>query len=199
MSHTSSRDLLVLHAVRTLGYADVPRIAARLEIGEDDVSEHLLDAQAYGWATWLSFSGDGGWSLTEAGRAEGERQLAAELDAVGARTGVDAVYRDFLPLNERVAQACTDWQLSELGIGGALVSLDETLARLRQAADVLATFEGRLVVHLERFRGYHSRFSAALIQAADDPGWITGTDRDSSHRVWFELHEDLIATLGLTR
>ncbi|MDQ1594975.1 MAG: hypothetical protein QOH40_1531, partial [Arthrobacter pascens] len=25
------------------------------------------------------------------------------------------------------------------------------------------------------------------------------TDRDSFHRIWFELHEDLIATLGLRR
>lgn len=44
-----------------------------------------------------------------------------------------------------------------------------------------------------------ARFTAVLHHAADDSGWVTGTDRDSAHRVWFELHEDLIATLGLTR
>ena len=39
----------------------------------------------------------------------------------------------------------------------------------------------------------------AVTAARTDPAWITATERDSGHRVWFEFHEDLIATLGLTR
>jgi hypothetical protein len=34
---------------------------------------------------------------------------------------------------------------------------------------------------------------------ADDTGWVDRTNVDSCHKVGFELHEDLIATLGLTR
>ncbi|WP_245966310.1 hypothetical protein [Sphaerisporangium album] len=34
---------------------------------------------------------------------------------------------------------------------------------------------------------------------AGDCAWVDHTDVDSCHRVWFELHEDLIAMLGLDR
>jgi hypothetical protein len=64
MSHHTPADLLVLHAVRTLGYGDAARIAVRVGLPEDEVAEHLLDAQAYGWAASSSFAGEGGWSLT---------------------------------------------------------------------------------------------------------------------------------------
>jgi len=199
MGHHTPADLLVLHAVRTLGYGDTARIAVRVGLPEAAVREHLLDAQARGWVASSSFAGEGGWSLTEAGRARGERLLAAELDGVGARAAVEEVYRDFLPLNDVVAAACTAWQLAELGIGEQTVTLAETVATLRGPATALAGVEARLTAHLDRFAGYHHRFTTALTKAGDEPAWITGTDRDSCHRVWFELHEDLIATLGLTR
>jgi hypothetical protein len=199
MSRHTPADLLVLQAVRTIGYGDTARIAARIGLPEEAVREHLLDAQADGWAAYTSFAGDGGWSLTEAGRVRGERLLAAELDGVGARPVVEEVYRDFLPLNAVVAGACTAWQLAELGIGEQTMTLAETVAALQGPATTLAGIEERLVSHLDRFAGYHHRFSTALTKAGDEPAWITGTDRDSCHRVWFELHEDLIATLGLVR
>lgn len=194
-----STDLVVLHAVRTLGYADAPRIADRLGLSVDEVTEQLLDDQAFGWVSWSSYGTEGGWSLTESGKAQGELLLAAELEAVGARAQVEAVHLDFLPLNHVVAQACTNWQLAELGIGPASVSLSATIDTLRVAADQLAGLEDRLIRHLKRFAGYHQRFAAALARADGEPAWINAIDRDSCHRVWFELHEDLIATLGLTR
>jgi hypothetical protein len=199
MSHPTPADVLVLHALRTLGYGGTARIAVRVGLPEDEVREHLLDAQAHGWAASSSFAGEGGWALTEAGRAQGERLLAAELDGVGARATVEDVYRDFQPLNDVVAAACTAWQLAELGIGEPTTTLAETIASLQGPAAALAGLEARLTAHLDRFAGYHHRFAAALTKARDAPAWITGTDRDSCHRVWFELHEDLLATLGRAR
>lgn len=199
MSHPSPPDLRVLHAVRTLGYADLARLAARISRPEGEVHEHLEDARACGWAVFSSYAGDGGWSLTEAGRAHGEQLLAAELDAVGARAAVGAAYEDFLLFNEAVTAACTAWQLAELGIGDDQPTLPGTIAALEAPAAALADVEHRLTARLARFVGYDQRFRAALTKAAGDAGWITGIDRDSCHRVWFELHEDLIATLGLTR
>jgi hypothetical protein len=199
MSRHTAADVLVLHALRTLGYADTARIAIRLGLAEDEVREHLLDAQAHGWAVHSSYAGEGGWSLTEAGRAQGERYLAAELDDAGARAVVEEVYQAFLPLNEVVAAACTAWQLAEMGIGEQTMTLAETIATLQGPANALARVEERLTAQLHRFAGYHHRFTTALTKAGDEPAWITGTDRDSCHRVWFELHEELIATLGLVR
>jgi hypothetical protein len=199
MSHHTPARVLVLHAVRTLGYGDTARIAIRVGLPEGEVHEHLLDAQAHGWAAYSSYAGEGGWSLTEAGRAQGERLLATELDGVGARAAVEEVYREFLPLNDVVGAACTAWQLAEMGIGEQTMALAETIATLQGPANALAGLEARLTAHLDRFAGYHHRFTTALTKAGDEPAWITGTDRDSCHRVWFELHEDLIATLGLVR
>lgn len=199
MSRTSPIDVRVLHAVRTLGYADTSRIAAHVHASEDDVREDLLDAQARGWTVLTSYAGDEGWSLTEAGKAHGEQQLALELDAVGARAAVEAAYEDFLLHNDAVAAACTAWQLAELGIGEHPPTLSATITALRAPAVALSEIEHRLTAHLERFTGYHHRFSTALGQAGAEAAWLTGSDRDSCHRVWFELHEDLIATLGLVR
>ncbi|HWJ67604.1 MAG TPA: hypothetical protein VNT31_13085 [Nocardioides sp.] len=92
MTRRSDPALLVLHAVRTLGYADTARLANRLDLPESDVAEHLLDAQAHGWVAWSSFGGEGGWSLTGKGKAYGEQVLASELDATGARPAVADTY-----------------------------------------------------------------------------------------------------------
>jgi hypothetical protein len=192
-------DVLVLHAVRILGYADASRIAERLDLPEPEVTDHLLDAQANGWVTQATYAGDNGWSMTQAGTATGERLLAAELDIADAHGAVEGVYQDFLPVNETVTGACTSWQLAELGIATQPVNLPDTISTLTASARTLATFEDRLTCRLPRFAGYHRRFSAAVTRAATEPAWITGIDRESCHRVWFELQEDLIATLGLER
>ncbi|MFC0452905.1 hypothetical protein [Rhodococcus jostii] len=199
MSHRTPTDILVLHAVRVLGYAETARVAARFAVPAEIAAEHLLDAQARGWVSHSAFAGDSGWSLTETGKMQGERLLAAELDRCGTRAVVERVHRDFLPHNVTVADACTAWQLAEIGIGEDTVTIGETITRLASAAHALAELEARLVAEMDRFAGYHLRFAYALERAGTDPAWITATDRDSCHRVWFELHEDLIASLGLVR
>ncbi|RZK85151.1 MAG: hypothetical protein EOP26_05730 [Rhodococcus sp. (in: high G+C Gram-positive bacteria)] len=98
-----------------------------------------------------------------------------------------------------MADACTAWQLAEMGFGESTVTLDETITRLATAADALGEFEARLVAGMDRFAGYHRRFAGGVERAGTDPAWITATDRDSCHRVWFEFHEDLITSLGLAR
>ncbi|GEL98174.1 hypothetical protein [Cellulomonas terrae] len=63
-----------------------------------------------------------------------------------------------------------------------------------------APLADRLRLLLARFGGYDARFAAARRRAhAGGTGWVDGTDADSCHRVWFELHEDLVATLGIDR
>lgn len=199
MSSPSTPDLLALHAVRVLGYATTQQVSARFGLDEGVAEELLLDAQASGWVTWDRFADSGGWSLTEAGKGHGERLLTGELDSTAARAVVERELDGFGPLNDLVAGACTRWQLTELGIAQPPTPLASVLGDLTRAADGLAALEARLTAALARFAGYHRRFTAALARAHDDHAWITGTDRDSAHRVWFELHEDLLATLGRSR
>ncbi|GGN98055.1 transcriptional regulator [Microbispora bryophytorum] len=207
MTRDSPLGLLVLHAVRITGFADTAVIARRYGLDASTTKEVLLDAEARGWVEHTAFAGDGGWSLTEPGRAENERLLAAELTRAGAADEVRDVYRAFLPLNALLLQACTDWQLRPTA-GDRLAVNDHSdptwdagvlheLACVDRALTPLADRLGRV---LTRFRGYDTRFTTALARArAGDGSWVDRTGVDSCHRVWFELHEDLIATLGLDR
>jgi hypothetical protein len=207
VTQESPPDLLTLHAVRIIGFADTSVIARRFRLDPAETAELLGDAEAYGWVSHAAFAGLEGWSLTESGRAENERRLAAELAAVDASDRVRELYRDFLPLNSRLLQACTDWQLRPVP-GDRLAANDHTNADWDTAAldeltaidHALAPLAGRLGDILTRLRGYDSRFTTALRRArAGEGGWVDRSDLDSCHRVWFELHEDLIATLGLDR
>lgn len=175
--------LLVLHAVRLKGFADTDVLAARFGLDPAAVGEELLDAEAYGWVSRSSFAGLSGWSLSEAGRARNEALLREELDAAGARDLIAGVHEDFRPLN---AEAVRLMSARQVGKNADLGHLSEGLAAVEQ----------RLVTGLRRFGGYHDRFASALRKGGE---WITGNDVDSCHRVWFELHEDLIATLGVGR
>lgn len=193
---------LVLHAVRLLGFADTQAIAQRFDLPEP--TSVLKDAEARGWATYSSFAGTSGWSLTEAGRAENERLLKAELTDPEP---IRKVYDEFLPLNGMLQQACTDWQLRPMN-GDPLAANDHTdaawdagvLHELKVIDGALGTITRRLTDVLPRFAGYDLRFSHALAKAtAGETAWVDRSDVDSCHRVWFELHEDLLATLNLRR
>ncbi|MDA0635900.1 transcriptional regulator [Nonomuraea sp. MCN248] len=207
MTVDSPRGLLVLHAVRIIGYADTPVIARRFGLDPAETKETLLDAEAFGWVRHTFFADDGGWSLTEPGRAENERLLAAELAQVGGAGPVREVYREFLPLNATLGRACTDWQLRPVP-GDRLAANDHSdpvwdariLRELAAVGHALVPLAERLAGLLTRFRGYDTRYAAALTRVrAGEAAWVDRTDVDSCHRVWFELHEDLIATLGIDR
>jgi hypothetical protein len=207
VTQDSPFDLLVLHAVRIMGFAGTAAVAERFGLGGAETAESLLDAQARGWVSHAAFADLRGWSLTEAGRAENERQLAAELARAGGVEQVRAVHREFLPLNARLQRACTDWQLRPTA-RDRLAANDHSdpawdTAVLDELAGIeagLAPLAARLANILTRFGGYHDRFAAARRRAVSgENDWVDRTDVDSCHRVWFQLHEDLIATLGLDR
>lgn len=207
MSHDSPTDLLVLHAVRILGFADADAVAGRFGLDVSETQKLLRDAEAHGWTTHMSFGETAGWSLTELGRTENERRLEFELAEVHGEDEVRTVYREFLPLNALVLRACTDWQLKPAA-GDRLVPNDHTddtwdagvLRELTAIDRALPPLIDRLGTLLTRFLAYDKRFQAALTRAqAGEPAYIDRTDIDSCHRVWFQLHEDLIATLHIDR
>lgn len=207
MTRDSPDHLLVLHAVRLAGFADTEAIRRRFGLTRTSTEKTLSDAAARNWVQHSSFAGLSGWSLTPDGRTENERLLAAELSAAGETSEVRSVHSAFLPLNALLQQACTDWQLRPAE-GGRLAPNDHAdqawddavLGELGALLRGLTPLTRRLERVLSRFGGYTDRFQAALDRAnGGDPEWVDGTEVDSCHRVWFELHEDLIATLGLQR
>lgn len=207
MTAPTTPTLRLLHAVRLLGFADDVAIAARAGGDRAETTEGLLDAQSRGWIQHTAFADLVGWSLTDLGKAENQRMLAAQRHEDDPGAEVEAAYRMFLPLNARLLQACTDWQLRPAD-GDRLAPNDHLdqawdgriLTELAALGKELAQLEGRLVAVLPRFAGYASRFANALRRAqAGESAWVDRSDVDSCHRVWFELHEDLIATLGIDR
>ncbi|HET9650287.1 MAG TPA: transcriptional regulator [Microlunatus sp.] len=205
--HSSDPALLSLHAVRLAGMAATDAVADRFALRRAEAEELLLDFQAFGWLTWVDFAGTNGWTLTAAGRAENDRRLARELDETGSAAAVRGVYERFLPHNAHLQKACTDWQLRPTPADPLSVNdhLDPIWDRpVLDALDVLDAVLVRLVADLttalDRFAGYDERFDRALGRAlAGDPAWVTGVGIDSCHTVWMELHEDLLATLGIAR
>ena len=54
-----------------------------------------------------------------------------------------------------------------------------------------------LAADLDRYGHYGPRFTAALARLdAGELEWFTKPLIDSYHTIWFELHEDLLSTLG---
>ena len=204
---SSDPALLVLHAVRLLGFAPTAAVAGRFGVDEALAGDLLEDHRSLGLVSWSSFADSAGWSLTERGRVEGEARLAAELEATGRRDVVHRTYLDFLDLNARVLQAVTDWQTRPV-VGDPFAANDHqdlrwdtrVLRRLDEVGGALGPLAGVLSGVLDRLAGYSERYEAALARArGGQPEWVDGLGRDSCHTIWFQLHEDLLATLGIPR
>lgn len=207
MSHASEPELLILHAVRLLGFADESAIAARAGSSIGATMLVLRGAERAGWVQHLEFLDVTGWSLTDFGRWENERQLSVERRMADPENTIGAVHHDFLPLNARMLQATTDWQLRPNG-DDRFAANDHTdgawdarvLYEFERLGTELAPMVERLTAVLTRFDGTVTRYRSALVRAREgQTEWIDRTDVDSCHLVWFQLHEDLIATLGIGR
>jgi hypothetical protein len=171
---------------------------------EPDVESELIDLAVGGLVRYGS-GGLGGWGITEAGRAADARGIAEELEAAGARNAVQDAFDLFGELNPELLDLCTAWQLRS--DGGALRINDHKdraydarvlsrLAVLDRRAEVVC---GRLSAALERFRPYRSRLADALAQVQAGQLDYVAEQFDSYHTVWFQLHEDLLSTLGMPR
>ena len=186
---------------------DAGKVAGRFSLDPDGVLDLLLDFEAYGWVQRVEFAGAGGWALTHAGRVENERQLAGELAESRSAAAVAEAHSTFLPLNARFQSAVTQWQIRPLP-GDPMAANDHSdfrwddrvLDALGNLGRRLAPLCGELTSHLARFDGYAERYAAAMARVErGERSWVDGVGLDSCHVVWFELHEDLIATLGLQR
>ncbi|WP_455835513.1 hypothetical protein [Pseudarthrobacter siccitolerans] len=201
MSSNQPTMLLTLHSVRLLGFADTDAVVERFGQDPQQVERLLIEAGSKGWAVRSSFGDSRGWSLTVAGRTENERLLAEELEAAGARASVTSVHEEFVPLNTDIVAACSQLQFNRLSRENQPDDgIDDTTHQT--FTDAVASFRGletRLAGALPRFGGYVHRLDQAVANAATEPAWLIATDRDSFHRIWFEFHEDLIATLGIQR
>lgn len=208
MSELSSPRFLVLHALRLKGVAEPASIAASTGIDVAGVEVELKALDAGGLAGYRE-GRISGWSLRSGGRDEHLGALAIDNEARPAAHGeLTAAYRDFLELNGEMLEVCTAWQLRPEGSPGDTVINDHTdagyddlvVTRLVDVHERAVPVLARLGATMPRFSLYERRLEDALLRVREgEVDWFTKPLIDSYHTVWFELHEDLLATLGLVR
>ncbi|GIE83256.1 hypothetical protein Aph02nite_92060 [Actinoplanes philippinensis] len=197
-------DLLVLHTLRCLGFTDLQRVADTAGLTPSDAESRLIDLAVGGLVTRTS-GAFGGWGLTAAGKTADARLVAEELDAAGSRAAVTTAYEAFMILNPELMDLCTAWHMRP--VDGVAEVNDHTdpaydarvLARFvdldRRASDVCSA----LSATLPRFGRYRGRLTAALDLAKAGKLEHLADTTTSYHNVWFQLHEDLLVTLGIPR
>ena len=207
MSKASDPRFVVLHALRLKGFADIDVIADQTGMYPSEVRnflEHLQVAEDV-----LHREGRvSGWTLTSSGRRRHADLISSELASTGLRATVEVAYGDFLLMNQDLLTVCTEWQMRP-GSDGAEPELNDhgdpgydagVVRRLADIDEQVQPLCRTLATALGRFAVYGPRLAHARQRVqAGDHDWFTKPLIDSYHTVWFELHEDLLATLGLER
>lgn len=179
-------------------------MAAATGLPASDVESELIDLAVAGLVTHVA--GDfGGWGLSDAGRAVDAERIADELETSGARTVVAEAYDEFLVLNPELLDLCTAWQMRS--VNGVAARNDHTDAAYdARVLDRLADLDKRadavcadLSAAMLRFQRYRVRLTDALARTRSGALDYVTDSIESYHSVWFQLHEDLLATLGIPR
>jgi hypothetical protein len=209
--YRSDPELLVLTELRVTSFPSTAMVAERAGLATPEADTVLAGLQEGELARYR----DGalsGWVLTAAGRARAAERLAAELDHAGVRDVVRGAYEQFFGLNPELLHVCTDWQL--IGGEGSTELNDHrdaaydalVVSHLATIHDKVVPVLAELAAALERFGGYENRLGEALGRVQRGPAggddwadWFTKPTIDSYHTAWFELHENLLATLGIER
>ncbi|MGZ4510259.1 MAG: MarR family transcriptional regulator [Mycobacterium sp.] len=192
-------ELAVLQAVRLKGRVRPADLAATLNEDLADVTTIVERLTAGGLLV------DGTTLRITPGGRERLASLLDEERSGAHRAALAAAYDDFRSVNADFKSLVTDWQLKG-GPGGTPNTHDDAeydaavLARLADVhARVLPIIEAA-AAQLPRLTAYSAKLVVALGKVRNgDTAWLTRPLIDSYHTVWFELHEELICAIGLTR
>lgn len=194
---------IVLHGLRCLGMAAEDRLARAIGMHGEKVAEVLKRLRSRGLVEHDP-GPFGGWILTLRGRATADELASWEIEKSGVRDRVYSCYRSFMRLHKPLLSVGHDWERRPVGDTRMLNShrdpaYDETvLSRLVRIHEGTQWVYAELAGLLERFGIYEPRFSFALERAlAGDTSYVTSSV-DSYQNVWLQLHEDLLATLGMS-
>ncbi len=192
--------LPILMAIRVRGRTTLAVVACATGLPEADARTRLVDAAAAGFVHGV----DGDILLSAAGRAELATLLARESND---RAALATLYDEFLATDSRLKTCITAWQLAVApprAMAEARTAAQSpaaaTLGELRAVAAEARAFVERLAAIVARLAPYAQRLGAAAdALARGDTRFVASPRVDSLHQVWFELHEDLLVTLGRER
>jgi hypothetical protein len=192
-------ELTVLQAIRLKGRASPADLAATL--GED-LEEIIRTVERLAAAGLLVE--DTSLRISPRGRARLHALLAEERNGADP-AALTAAYLDFRSVNADFKALVTDWQLKG-GAGGEPNTHQDAdydgavLARLERVHEQVVPIIAAAATQLPRLSTYSAKLRTALDKVkAGETAWLTRPLIDSYHTVWFELHEELILAVGLTR
>jgi hypothetical protein len=203
-SHVPESDNQVLHALRCIGAASQDRVSWASGLPGVVTGESLRQLSNEGLVA-LDPGPFGGWGITEAGLVADDRWLGEELEVSSSREVVVGCYERFLGLNPTLLQICSDWQMRTMGGGRVLNDHSDpdydagVLSRLFRVDDAVQPMLVELTQRLSRFHSYSDRMESAIRQVMVGNHSYVADGLDSYHTIWFQLHEDLLMTLGISR
>lgn len=176
----------VLHVLAMEGIADTDTVVAETGLEESVVVETLAALEASGLVEEEGF-----WYATDAGERRLDELCRSRFDPT-ERDRLREVLDRFEELDDRLKALASDWQESrEAALVADLGDLHE---------DVESLFAGLDDGVADAYRPYLADLSAARAALADgEEAYFTSTEVDSYHEVWFDLHDDLLRTLGAGR
>jgi hypothetical protein len=202
--HESDADFQVLHTLRCIGVSSEERVATASGRTRHDTAARLRQLSGRGLVA-LDPDPFGGWGLTGDGRANEQELVRDELERTGAHDHVRRWYEFFLDLNPKLLQVCSDWQMRKVGDSHLLNDHHDAdydanvLSRLMRIDESAQGICEELATRLSRFGVYGMRLSRALERALTGDRAYVADSLESYHAVWFQLHEDLLVTLGISR
>ena len=112
-------------------------------------------------------------------------------------------FHKFLPVNRRLRDLCTAWQVRPDGSVNDH-SDDGYDADIRDRLEDIDSAVGPLIKRfaddIPRVGGYRPRLTEALEKFDDgDDSWLASPIIDSYHTVWMHLHQELLLTIGMSR
>jgi hypothetical protein len=199
-AYESDPSFHALHVVRIRGRAPIESV--RAAVGRDDVLDLLRPLAGDGHVEYRTGRLPG-WAVTATGRDHHAELLAREREAAGVHDDVTGEYERFLAINQTLIEVCSAFQVMPDGTLNDHTDAGydaEVVDRLASVHDDAAPVCLALTGSMTRFTAYEARLGTALERVqSGETTWFTGLLVDSYHTVWFELHEDLLQTLGRDR
>lgn len=195
-------DLLALHGL-AVKKAGTPDSVADVLGAEPAAITAALEAHV---AAGRAVGAKGKFMVAPAGRSWLDDRYPEVFAQLRSDEAATAAYDRFERVNRELLALFTDWQT--MPAGGERVPNDHSDADYdRSVIDRLGDLHeraekvlSRLSALEERLSRYAERLDSAYDRAlAGETDYVSGVRVDSYHTVWFELHEDLLGTLGLSR
>lgn len=180
----------ILHYLAIEGVAETETVAADNDLPESESLDVLVDLEERGLV-----EGEGFWYLTDEGEAHlddllRQRFTSDELDELANQ------YETFESLDLEFKDLANGWQQTD-----AEADRDELITELsafhRDVREFFAAFPDSIRVEYEPYLADLEAALNALEDGAEE--YYTGTEVESYHTVWFQLHDDLLRTLDEQR